>query len=143
MQVPFLPILGRGMERQINKLLMKQQQNNTSTTTNTPARLMAARKEANTLGVWLSKRPTKTPANNTIKLTDLRNTNHTPELKMTLPPEHVFFIERLTNLMKEHPNWRKQNKYQKRFSVCDFCVMDILMLLNPDKKPGEFFKATN
>ena len=33
MQVPFLPILGRGMERQINKLLMKQQQNNTSTTT--------------------------------------------------------------------------------------------------------------
>ena len=122
---------------------MKTKAASVNPSTTTPARLKAARKEANTLGVWLSKRPTKTPANHTIKPSDLRNTTLTPELKMTLPPEHVFFIERLTSLMKEHPNWRKQNKFQKRFSFCDFCVMDILTLLNPDRKPGELFKATN
>ena len=124
----------------------------TSTTTNTPARLMLARKEANTLGVWLSKRPNKTPASRRGRVIRTKPTenrslwpNHklTPELKKTLPKEHVFFIERLTALMKEHPKWKNQNEFQKRFNFCDFCVMDILILLNPDRKPGEVFKATN
>ena len=124
----------------------------TSTTTNTPARLMAARKEANNLGVWLSKRPTKTPASRRgriihAKPTEIRSpwTNHvlTPALKKTLPKEEVFFIERLTSLMKSHPAYQNTNKFTKRFNFRDYCAIHILCLLNQDKKPSESFTATN
>jgi hypothetical protein len=100
------------------------------------------------------KTTTKAPAKRGVRIIHTKRTvlkngslwqNHklTPALKKSLPKEHVFFIERLTALMIEHPKWQKQNKFQKRFNFSEFCVMDILTLLNPDKKLDALFKATN
>lgn len=41
---------------------MKKHTNQTSNETTTPARLLAARKEANSLGVWLQNSPSRKPA---------------------------------------------------------------------------------